>query len=51
MGFIKATKKQSKLRIALDGASGSGKTYSALTLASSLSKKIAFIDTEKGSAS
>ncbi|HBJ5338727.1 TPA: AAA family ATPase, partial [Acinetobacter baumannii] len=34
-----------------NGASGSGKTYSALVLASSLGKKIAVIDTENESAS
>ncbi len=49
--FQKATKKQLKLRLLLQGASGSGKTYSALTLASAISDKIALIDTEKGSAS
>lgn len=49
--FSKATKKKAKLRLLLEGASGSGKTFSALTLASSLGKKIAVIDTEKGSAS
>jgi len=49
--FKKATKKQSKMRVMLEGASGSGKTYSALTLASSISDKVAVIDTERGSAS
>lgn len=49
--FKKATKKQSKMRVLLEGASGSGKTYSALTLASAISDKIAVIDTERGSAS
>lgn len=49
--FKKATKKQSKMRVLMEGASGSGKTYSALTLASSISDKIAVIDTEHGSAS
>jgi len=49
--FKKASKKQSKLRLLLEGASGSGKTYSALTIAKGLGKKIAVIDTEKGSAS
>ncbi len=51
--FKKATKKQAKLRIALDGPSGSGKTYSALEIAKYLGDKprIAFIDTERGSAS
>lgn len=53
--FTKATKKRAKARIALDGPSGSGKTYSALIAATVLARKaggrIAFIDTERGSAS
>ena len=49
--FQKATKKQSKLRLALFGVSGGGKTYSALRLAKGLGGKIALIDTEHGSAS
>lgn len=49
--FKPACKKQQKLRLLIEGASGSGKTYSALILAKSLGKKIAVIDTEKGSAS
>jgi hypothetical protein len=49
--FTKASKKQSKLRMALSGASGSGKTFSALSIAKHLGGKIALIDTEHGSAS
>jgi hypothetical protein len=49
--FKKATKKQSKLRLALSGTSGAGKTYTALRIASGMSDKIALIDTEYGSAS
>lgn len=49
--FTKANKKKQKLRLLLEGASGSGKTYSALLIAKALGKKIAVIDTEKGSAS
>lgn len=49
--FKKATKLQSKLRLAIVGASGSGKTYSSLVIASSMSNKIAVVDTEHGSAS
>jgi len=49
--FKKATKSQIKVRLALSGASGSGKTYSALAIASHLAKKVALIDTERGSAS
>lgn len=51
MAFVKATRRQIKLKLGVTGASGSGKTYSALRLASGLGKKIAFIDTENGSAS
>lgn len=47
----KATKYASKLRLALIGISGSGKTYSALEIATTLGKKICLIDTEFGSAS
>lgn len=49
--FKKACKMKQKLRLLLEGASGSGKTYSALLIAKALGKKIALIDTEKGSAS
>ena len=49
--FTKATKRQSKLRLALIGPSGSGKTYSALAIARGLGGKVALIDTEHGSAS
>lgn len=51
MDFQKATKKQSKLRMALVGPSGSGKTYTALAVATNLGKRVAVIDTERGSAS
>ena len=47
----KATKSESKLRMALVGASGSGKTYTALAIAEHLGQKILFVDTEHGSAS
>lgn len=52
-GFVKATKKQSKARIALDGPSGAGKTWTALTTATALADggSIAVIDSERGSAS
>lgn len=49
--FRKATKAQLKLRMALIGPAGSGKTYSALNIAQHLGKRIAVIDTEHGSAS
>lgn len=53
MAFKKATKFESKLRLALAGPSGSGKTYTALTLAHALANGggVAVIDTERGSAS
>ncbi|MEM8809055.1 MAG: ATP-binding protein [Cyanobacteria bacterium P01_G01_bin.38] len=49
--FQKATKTQSRLRLAIAGPSGSGKTYSALSVAQHLGSRIALIDTEHGSAS
>ena len=51
MPFQKASKAQAKARIGLIGPAGSGKTYTALRLASTLGHKIAVIDTEHGSAS
>ncbi|MCW1825746.1 ATP-binding protein [Enterobacter asburiae] len=51
MKFEKAMRKKAKLRLALTGPSGSGKTYSALTIAKGMGGSVAFIDTEKGSAS
>jgi hypothetical protein len=50
-GFQKATRKKAKLKLAITGSSGSGKTYGALRLASGMSEKIAYIDTENSSAS
>lgn len=49
--FKKAVRSQAKLRLALLGPSGSGKTYTALSIAKHLGKRIAVIDTERGSAS
>lgn len=51
MEIKKAKKSQQKLRLGISGASGSGKTYSALLLANSLGSKVCVIDTEQGSAS
>lgn len=51
MKFVKAERKQAKLRLALSGPAGSGKTWSALLIAQGLGGKIAVIDTERGSAS
>jgi hypothetical protein len=49
--FIKATKKQSKLRLAIMAPSGAGKTMTSLRIAKGLGGKVAVIDTERGSAS
>lgn len=49
--FQKAERKQSKLRLAITGASGSGKTTAALNIASGIGGRIAVLDTENGSAS
>lgn len=49
--FQKASKKQCKLRLALFGVSGGGKTYSSLLIAKGLGGKVALIDTEHKSAS
>jgi hypothetical protein len=61
MAFKKAVKEQSKLRFAIDGLAGSGKTYSTLNIATWISQlmrehghgegRIAVIDSERGSAS
>ncbi len=47
----KATKEQSKLRMAIHGPSGSGKTFSALSIATHLGDRILVGDTETKSAS
>lgn len=61
MAFQKATKIKAKLRLGLCGLAGSGKTFSALMIATELAKlyradgrgegRIAVIDSERGSAS
>lgn len=48
--FQKATRSQAKLRICLEGASGSGKTEGALNIATAFGRT-AVIDTERSSAS
>ena len=53
-GFKKATKAQAKLRAAVFGPSGAGKTFSCLRIARGLAGaagSVAVIDTERGSAS
>ncbi len=47
--FRKAERRKAKLRLAITGPAGSGKTYGALLLAQGLGGKIALIDTENGS--
>ena len=49
MAFRKAERKQAKLRLAITGPAGSGKTYSALLIAFGIGGRIAMIDTENGS--
>jgi hypothetical protein len=53
MGFKKATKAAAKLRAAVFGPSGAGKTFTSLRIATGLAAggSIAVIDTERGSAS
>lgn len=51
MAFQKAVKHESKLRLAITGPSGAGKTYTALNIAKHLAGPVAFLDTEHGSAS
>jgi hypothetical protein len=52
-GFKKATKAAAKLRAAIFGPSGAGKTFTSLRVATGLAdgQQIAVIDTERGSAS
>ena len=54
MQLRQSERKQAKIKMALQGASGSGKTYSSLLLAKGLTdgdlSKVAIIDTENGSA-
>ena len=47
--FHKAERKKGKLRLAIAGPAGSGKTNSALLIALGLGGRIAMIDTERGS--
>lgn len=54
MQIRKSERKKAKIKLALQGSAGSGKTYSALLMAKGLTNgefdKIAIIDTENGSA-
>ena len=53
MGFRKAQKRRAKLRLLLVGLAGSGKTYTAIQIATALAgdRRVAVIDTERRSAS
>jgi hypothetical protein len=47
----KATRLSKKIKFAIIGTAGSGKTYSALAIAKGLGEKVLVVDTEHGSAS
>lgn len=49
--FAKAVRKRSYIKAALVGMPGAGKTYTALLLATQLGERVAFVDSEVGSAS
>src|SRR5262245_42550212 len=51
LAFKRAERKAIKIKIAVSGPSGAGKTLGALALAQGLGQRIALIDTENGSAS
>lgn len=54
MAFVKATKDESKLKLAIEGPSGSGKTLTALLIGQAMCSgpgKLALVDTENKSAS
>lgn len=48
--YKKAQKSNRKLRMAIAGIAGTGKTYTALRLASELGSRVALLDTERSSA-
>lgn len=50
MQFKPASKEKARLRLALTGPAGSGKTWTSLMTATELSSRVAVIDTEHGSA-
>ncbi len=53
IGFKKAAPEQAKLKVSVYGPSGSGKTFTTLLMAEGLAltrgKRVAFVDTERGS--
>jgi len=50
LDFEDAVRAETKARIALTGVSGSGKTFTALTIAAGMGDTVGVIDTERGSA-
>ena len=48
--FQKASRQDRKIKLAISGVAGSGKTYTALNIATNLELPVAVIDTENGSA-
>jgi hypothetical protein len=50
MAFTPAQRRHAKLRLAISGTAGAGKTYSALLLAAHFGARIAVMDSERGSA-
>lgn len=50
MKFVKATRAKKKLRLALIGPTGAGKTRAALRIATGMGGRVALIDSEHGSA-
>ena len=51
MAFAPAKRRSAKLRLALSGVSGSGKTYTSIQIAKLLGTKVGVIDSERKSAS
>lgn len=51
MAFKKATKSQARLRLGISGPPGAGKSFTALSVGKHLGKRMAAIDTERGSLS
>ena len=49
--FQRAVKRQARARVALEGPTGSGKTWNSLVWATALGQRVALVDTERGSAS
>lgn len=50
MAFKPAARRNAKLRLAITGPAGSGKTYTAIMIAKALNPRVAVADSERGSA-